>query len=121
MKPTKKELLKSPIRAWDDTSRAYDSVLFVQGGTKHDSGFMNITIIGSWVENEKRHYEICGWADDVVLSADLIRFGDNQEYSFHGVRMDCYYPQGVFRYHGRGKFKVSEALSSMEITFTRHD
>lgn len=115
--PSKKELLKSPTREWDDTSRAYDQILLIPAGTMHDSGFMRIAIIGVFREGEEVKYEICGWPDDITCLFPLVRLGDNEELTFAEVRMDCIYPSGVLQYHGRGKFKVSEALSSMEITF----
>lgn len=111
---TKKELLKSPERKWDDTSKLYDAVLIVPAGTKHDSGFMHIAIIGVTLNGKEETYEICGYADDISLIADIDTYGDIK---MAKVRMDCYYPQGILRYHGRCKFKVSEALSSMYIIY----
>lgn len=118
----KKELLKSEWRKWDDTTRLYDVVLFVQSGLKHDSGYMCITLMGMWRDGDVENFEILGQPDDVSLIVDPLRFGDKKEFVMSPVRMDCYYPQGVFQYHGRGgKFKVSEALSSMEITYIPKD
>src|SRR3990167_8998780 len=93
-KPTKKELRKMPERPWIETSRLYGQVLIVPAGTK---------------------CEICGYPDDVSLIADYILMGNGG--SFAKVRMDCWCPQGVLQYHGRGKFKVSEGLSSQDIIF----
>lgn len=114
---SKKELLKSKVRKWDDTTPRYNYVLLVPDGTKHDSGYMHIALIGVTLKDGKEEYEICGYPDDVTLISDY-EVGNN--YKFALVRMDCYYPQGVLRYHGRGKFEVSAALSSMEITFHRN-
>ncbi len=113
--PTKKELLKMPSRTWNDTSRKYDQVLIVPAGTMHDSGFMHIAIIGVWRDGEKTNYEICGYPDDISFLFDVDKFGTDRKYA--KVRVDCWYPQGVLQYHGRGKFVVSEALSSMDVDF----
>lgn len=113
-KPTKKELLKMPLRGWAETSHEYDQILLVPAGTKHESGFMHIAIIGVIDGGEKTRYEICGYPDDISCFFPYEQV-TNRPWAL--VRMDCWYPQGVLQYHGRGKFKVSEALSSQEITF----
>jgi len=106
---SKKELLKSPERKWNDTGKEYDSILIVPAGTKHDSGFMHIAVIGAIGEE----YEICAHPDDIACHFTLL-----PEMDYARVRMDCFYPQGIFRYHGDGKFKVGPALSSVDIYFT---
>ena len=110
----KKEILKSPVRAWDDTSREYDEIFLVPNGTKHDSGYMHIAVIGSYVDEAETRYEIAAYPDDISC---LFPLKNHKDFTFSHVRMDCLYPSGILRYHGRGKFKVSEALSSVEITF----
>lgn len=118
----RKELLKSPVRAWDDTSKEYDAILLVPAGTKHDSGFMRIAVIGvTYRKNkgEEEEYEICGYPDDISCVFPLLTVpgpGD-EEHQYAHVRMDCYYPQGIFRYHGPGVFRVGPAVSSTEIFF----
>lgn len=108
--PTKKELLKSLVRDWNDVDKEYNSILLIPAGTKHDSGYMHIAVIG--VTGDQ--YEIAAYPDDISTFFP----------SYPGVttvsqvRMDCYYPSGILQYHGRGKFKVSAALSSIDITFT---
>jgi len=111
---TKKELLKSPVRAWDDTEKEYKSILLVPTGTKHSSGFMHIAIIGVYVEEGEEKYEICAYPDDIHCHFPLRQLA---EFTYTTVRMDCYYPQGVLRYHGNGKFKVGSAISSVDIYF----
>ena len=113
----KKELLKSPERAWNDVSGEYDAILLVPDGTKHDSGFMHIAVIGVKYRSAEgeEEFEICGYPDDISCIFPLREFGPGYVYAC--VRMDCYYPQGVLRYHGDGTFTVSAALSSQEITF----
>lgn len=117
---SKKELLKSPQRNWDDTDKEYDVILLVPTGTKHDSGFMHIAVIGgNWKEKEgnsdQMDFEICAYPDDISCHFPLIKISD---FTHPQVRMDCYYPSGVLQYHGRGKFKVGPSLSSVDIYFT---
>lgn len=123
MEITKKQLLNSPHRQWDDTRRLYDQVLMVQGKTKHESGYMHIVLIGAYREGEEIKYEVCGYPDDVEWNfGEPVRFGDNKEFSFSRVRMDCWYPQGVFQFHTRsGKFHISTALSSMTVRLVAND
>ena len=116
-KPTKKELLKMPWReSWSDTSREYDQVLLVPAGTKHDSGWMEIAIIGVYKEGEETKYEMCAQPDDIACHFPHIGLGSCPYYPY--VRMDCWYPQGVLQYHGYGKFRVGPSLSSVDIYFT---
>ena len=105
---SKKKLLKSPVRKWDDTSNTYDSILLVPTGKKHESGFMHIAIIGVTYKENKEEYEICGYPDDITFEFPK------------EVRMDCFYPQGVLRYHEcDGFFKVGLSLSTMTIYYKR--
>jgi hypothetical protein len=117
---SKKELLKSPRRKWDDDSKEYDVILLVPDGTKHDSGYMHIAVIGgNWKEKKGQHdkmeFEICAFPDDISCHFPLLDMGN---FKYPQVRMDCYYPQGVLQYHGHGKFKVGPSLSSVDIYFT---
>lgn len=114
-KPTKKELLKMPRRKWDETSREYSQVLLVPAGTKHDSGWMNIAIIGVFSENGETKYEIAAYPDDVSCHFPHMSISSDPYYPY--VRMDCWYPQGILQYHGNGHFKVGVALSSTDIYF----
>jgi hypothetical protein len=120
MMKNKKELLKSPRREWNDTDKEYDAILLVPDGTKHDSGYMHIAVIGvtRGKDFDDMSFEICAYPDDISCHFPIFTFGDNKEFSQPLVRMDCYYPQGVLQYHGRGKFKVGMALSSVGIYFT---
>lgn len=110
-KVKKNELLKSPTRKWNDVENEYDFILLVPGRTKHESGFMHIAVIGVSGED----MEICAWPDDISCHFPVVKAGP---YDYPSVRMDCFYPSGVLRYHGRGKFKVGHALSSIDIYFT---
>lgn len=106
----KRDLLKLPVRKWDDTEKTYDSVLLVPTNKKHESGFMHIAIVGVNAD----HMEICAYPDDISCNFPIEDYG---EFQFPLVRMDCFYPNGVLRYHGRGIFKVGAAFSSVEISF----
>lgn len=110
-----------PRRKWDDTSREYERILIVPTGTKHGSGYMHIAVIGVFSEQDETKYEIAAMPDDLSCLFPILRFGDKKEFEMAQVRMDCYYPQGVLQYHGRGKFRVGEALSSTEIFFTPYE
>lgn len=103
---TKTQLLRCKEREWDDTSKLYDSILIIPGGTKHDSGFMHEVIIGV-THGESEEFEICGYPDVIELV-----LGDTGG----RVNTDCFYPQGVFRFFNiKAKFKVSASLSTMRI------
>lgn len=114
-RPTRKELLKSPQRKWGATERKYNQVLLIPAGTKHDSGFMHIAVVGVYGEN-KDEYEICAYPDDISCHFPTRQLSTDLNYPL--VRMDCWYPQGILQYHGRGKFKVGPSLSSVDIYFT---
>lgn len=121
---SKKELLKSPKRNWNDTEKEYNQILLVPAGTKHDSGYMHIAIIGVTYneETKEKTYEICAYPDDIACYFPIVDLGYNADLGknleYPTVRMDCYYPQGILQYHGRGKFKVGLSLSSTDIYFT---
>lgn len=114
---SKKEILKNtPSRDWDNTSRDYDQIWLIPSGTKHDSGYMHIAIVGVWKENGEEKKEICGYPDDISTYFPVKQLGTDMEFTL--VRMDCYYPSGILQYHSNyGKFRVSESLSSMDIKF----
>lgn len=113
--PTKKELLKMPVRPWRlKCDEEYDEILIVPAGTKHESGFMHIAVIGVMKEGEEVEYEICAYPDDISFLFPIV---ETAGIAFAQVRTDCLYPQGILRYHGFGKFKVSAAISSVNITF----
>lgn len=112
-KMSKKELLKLPVRGWDDDSRLYDQILIVPAGTKHDSGYMHIAIVGVWKDGNEKKAELCAFPDDISYFFPKI---EGLHFDTALVRQDCYYPSGVLRFHTRnGKFYVSEALSSVDI------
>ena len=116
MKLKKKELLNSPRRVWNDTEKEYKEILIVPYGTKHSSGFMHIAVIGVYVENSEEKYEITAYPDDISYFFPIRKIAEDLEIAT--VRQDCYYPQGILRFHGDGVFKVGSALSSVDIYFT---
>ena len=117
---SKKELLKSSVRAWNDTDKTYDAILIVPSGKKHESGFMHIAVIGVTYRDGEEEFEIIGEPDDIacVFPTRKLKGRLGKTYEFAEVRMDCYYPQGILRYHGDGLFHAGPALSTLEIYFT---
>lgn len=112
-RPTRKDFLKMPFRKEEDTNRVYQDLFVVPAGTKHDSGYMHIAIIGHWVEDGKNHYEICSYSDDINW---ILPDSQMKGYTKAHLRTDCWYPEGVLRFWGRGTFAV-DGLSSAEIVF----
>jgi len=115
MKLKRKELLAMPWRDWQDTEKEYREILLTPSKRKHSSGFMTIAIIGVWVENGETKYEIAAMPDSLSYFFPIRKFDNN--HSTATVRQDCYYPQGILRFFGDGVFKVSAALSDVDITF----
>jgi len=114
MKPNplnRKALLKKPFRKAD---REYKAILIVPAGTKHESGYMHIAVIGEYVVDGKLKYEICAYPDDIEWDLS----GVTQKYPSSGMRTDCWYPEGILHVWGGGAFKVEfPAMSSTEIKF----
>ena len=102
-----------PHRKDANMERLYDWLLVVPAGTKHDSGFMHIAIIGRWVEKEKEKFEICSYPDDINW---LLPNSYRGSYQLAHLRTDCFYPQGVLKFWCRGKFQVDWS-SSTKIKF----
>ena len=93
--------------------RLYDWLFVVPAGTKHESGYMHMAIIGMWKEGKKENFEICSYPDDIHWH---IPDSNRGQYQLAHLRTDCLYPQGVMKFWGRGQFKVDWG-SSTEITF----
>lgn len=104
MKITKKNLLTLPYRNSESDS-LYNSVLFFNSNKKHDSGFSKVVIVGCVFKNRIiQPIEIL-----TSISDDISLVGD-------GIRIDCFYLSGIFQFWpSKGKFFVSEALSSISI------
>jgi hypothetical protein len=115
MKLKKKELLQSPLRQWTNVDKEYNEILIVPSGRKHCSGWMSIAVIGVWVEDGQEKYEIAAYPDDISYFFPIRKIAEDLQLTT--VRQDCHYPQGVLRYHGDGIFKVSAAVSSVDIHF----
>ena len=111
--PTRKELLSMPFRK--TIALPYYHILLVPAGTKHDSGYMHIAVVG--VRKQKKGsplYQIAAYPDDICW--DLT--GLEQKYPMVGLRTDCEYPSGIIRIWGRGKFEVEfPSFSSTDIKF----
>lgn len=100
---TRAQLLSLPERDWQLTT-SYDSLLILSDGTKHESGWGNITIIGCF---DSEPFEI------VTQGSDDIAF----EVEASQLRMDCAMPSRAMHFWARGKmkFEVGCALSSITI------
>lgn len=117
MKFTKKKLLKAPKRKNINLERVYRSLLIVPAGSKHESGFMHIAVIGVYSEDEKEKFEICSYPDDInwITPPQPVR-----PYKLAAIRTDCYYPQGILHFWSNyHSFKVGWG-SSTEIELVSH-
>ncbi len=112
-RPNRKELLKIPNRKDSNMDRLYNSILVVPAGTKHESGYMHIAIIGCWTEGKEERYEICSYPDDINW---ILPDSDRGNYKLAHLRTDCWYPEGILHFWGRGSFRVDWG-SSTEIEF----
>ena len=107
-KLNRKTIKNLPEREWNVVSE-YDEIYIIPSGLKHDSGYMMIAIVGVKVGGDM---EVCAYPDDICWNMMNL----NQKYDSTGMRTDCYYPNGVLRFHGRGiKYVVEEACSSTTI------
>lgn len=112
-RPTKKEMLAMPNRKDEDMERLYKAIFVIPAGTKHESGYMHIAIVGHWVENGKEKYEICSYPDDINW---ILPDSDRGTYKLCHLRTDCWYPEGILHFWGRGQFRVDWS-SSTEVEF----
>lgn len=103
----RKTLKTVPLRKDDVTT--YKEIYLVPTGLKHDSGWMQIAIVG---KKDDGSYEVAAYPDDVVWDMRFLK----QAYDCTGMRNDCSYPQGILHFWGNDiKFIVQEALSSTTI------
>ena len=101
----RKDLKILPQRGWAEHT-TYRKILLVPTGTKHDSGFMHIAIVGV---RDDGGLEVCAYPDDIIW--DFSTF--HQEYESTGMRTDCFYPTGVLQFWGNSTaFIVKGAFSS---------
>lgn len=100
---TRNQLLSLPERDWQLTT-SYDSLLVLSDGTKHESGWGNITIIGCFGDEPFEIVSQC--SDDIAFEVNA-----NQ------LRMDCAMPSRAMHFWSRGKnsFEVGAATSSITI------
>jgi hypothetical protein len=98
------DLMKLPVRKWDDVNKTYDSLMILADGKKHDSGWGMIVIIGCISQNP---------VEIAVCCADDITWHFNQTH-----RMDCALPSRAMHFwcaKGKGKYRVGCALSSTDV------
>mgnify|MGYP001617173794 CR=1 FL=1 len=118
----RKDLLSLPHRHWNEES-TYDFLLLTANGSKHDSGYSLIAIIGCRYLDKDITAEIAATCDDVCWSMPTKHPYDQIERGKHKMimRSDCLYPSGIMRIWGSGehyfsgKFKVGVSLSSTEV------
>ena len=103
----RKTIKSLPKREWNETSE-YNEIYIIPSGLKHDSGWMMIAIVGV---KEDGSMEVCAYPDDICW--DMTKL--NQKYDSTGMRTDCFYPNGVLRFHGSVKYIVEGACSSTTI------
>ena len=106
-------MLAMPNRKDKDMERLYKAIFVIPAGTKHDSGYMHIAIVGLWVENKKEKYKICSYPDDINW---VLPNSKMPNYNLAHLRTDCWYPEGILHFWGRGQFKVDWS-SSTEVEF----
>ena len=122
-KVTRKALLKLPSRKWDQTA-IYDWLYLVPTGRKHDSGYMQIAIVGVEQRKTGNFAELAAWQDDIGWSFPLKHPYDRHGQGVHKtvMRTDCEFPSGIMRiwasgeHYFKGRFKVGCALSSTDVS-----
>lgn len=102
------------MRDWNITS-TYDSIIILPLGTKHDSGYSHILIVGCRdVDgcNKRQPVEIASkYSDDITWILDG-----------HKLRSDALLKSRAMHFWAndvRLKFVVGHALSSIDVTLTR--
>jgi hypothetical protein len=76
---------------------------------------MHIAVIGVNIVDGEPQYEIAAYPDSISYFFPIRKISEG--FTMATVRQDCYYPSGVLRYFGDGVFKVSVALSDVDISF----
>jgi len=96
---TRKQLRLLPVRAWHKETD-YDSLLLLREGTKHESGWGHIWIVGC--EDFQPMITVSNCSDDLKI------IGEH--------RMDLLYSVSAFHlWNNHKRFHVSHALSSVKI------
>ncbi len=106
------ELRKLPHRKWDEI-KSYRSLLLINSGRKHDSGYALMYIIG--IGDDGKPLEIAAFCDDISW---IIKNTEDYRY----LRTDCFYPSGILRFWSNNfKFEVGESLSSVDIKLIKKE
>lgn len=101
-----------PRREWCDTDHKYDSILMYPSNHLHDSEWNAITLVGC-MESTPVHI-ITSSSDDIsaIFKSTLYQCWETAD-----VHIDCCPVSKAFHIWSRTvKFKVSDALSSINIT-----
>jgi hypothetical protein len=105
----KRDLLALPQRKWDE-SKEYDSILVINSGKKHDSGWALMVIIGC-VKSEP--VEIAAWCDDICWNFQ-------EKPSSYDFRNDMVFPCGAIHFwSNKYKYHIGASLSSVDVTLNR--
>lgn len=114
---TRKDLLALPVRPWN-TKSAYDSVVVLGTGEKHDSGYGLITVVGM---RRREPIEIAvNCADDLEWIFPPAKVCGN--FFIGQVRTDMLLKARALHFWAdSAHFYVGEALSSTRITMVLHE
>ena len=96
---TKKELLASPRRPWDERLTGVCGVYVLPSRRKHESGWTCMDFVAEFRDDRP-----------------MVRFGGGcDDVSFVGAHfnMDCTYPHGIIHIWSRRSFAISCDLSSI--------
>lgn len=106
-----KGLRNLPVRAWDE-KKAYNSVITIPSGKKHDSGWALIAIIG--LDDNDNPIEIAAYCDDICWKIPNINEGS--------FRTDMFYPSGAVHFWSWDyEFMVGVSLSSTNIELIKNN
>lgn len=103
------ELRKLPFKEWN-TTKEYNSILVINSGRKHDSGWALMYIIG--LAKDKTPIEIAACCDDICW-----KIPEASEYDF---RNDMFFPSGAIHFWSqKHNFKVGASLSSTDVELVK--
>lgn len=98
---TRKELLATPKREWDEVLHGVTGVWVVLNRRKHESGWECMDFVASFKDKDKKLVRFGGYCDDVQLK------GSN----FH---MDCDYPSGIIHIWSYYSFTITSDSSTIK-------
>ncbi len=118
-KITHKALLSLPERPWDEVS-TYDWLYLVPTRRKHESGFMQIAVVGVTRIGEKWISEIAAYCDDVNWKFTEETVPKSLFNLIPILRTDCEYPSGIMRFwRHKTRFQVGVSISSVDVTLVK--